>query len=151
MVHHCRYAGADEAPLTTAPLDPLIGAFSIVNALRPLEPSGGTGRVLLAFSPPDCSEYQEIITLRCVAAWQPSFCFTGGGGAFPPTGHTQRNPVQHNCQGPLQSLTSELRSTPLSLEVPSARTKRAWELNSMAAVACHSSLPPRRFSLIVPF
>lgn len=51
-----------------APLDPLIGAFSIVNALRPLEPGGGTGRVLLAFSPTDCSEYQEIITLRWVGS-----------------------------------------------------------------------------------
>jgi hypothetical protein len=57
-------AGGDVADLTSGPLDPLIGAFSLVNALRPLEPCGGQGRVLLAFNPPDCCEYQEILTLR---------------------------------------------------------------------------------------
>jgi hypothetical protein len=52
-------------------LDPVMGAFSVVNALRPLDAHGGQGRVLLAFSPPDCCEYQEILTLRwvmCTAA-----------------------------------------------------------------------------------
>lgn len=57
-------AGDDVADLRCAPLDPLIGAFSLVNALRPLDPSGGQRRVMLAFNPPDCCEYQEILTLR---------------------------------------------------------------------------------------
>lgn len=71
------------APLIAAPLDPLIGAFSLVNALRPLEPSGGQGRVLLAFSPPDCCEYQETLTLRCGECYSrcqgPDACLCGVG------------------------------------------------------------------------
>lgn len=54
------------AALVAEPLDPLIGAFGIVNALRPLQGGGGRGRVLLAFSPPACCEYQEILNLRWV-------------------------------------------------------------------------------------
>lgn len=58
--------GPDTASLIAAPLDPLVGAFGIVNALRPVQPLGGEARVLLAFSPPDCCEYQETLTLRWV-------------------------------------------------------------------------------------
>lgn len=54
------------------PLDPLIGAFGVVNALRPLQGGGGRGRVLLAFSPPDCCEYQEILNLRWVGQGETS-------------------------------------------------------------------------------
>lgn len=53
------------AALVAAPLDPLVGAFTLVNALRPLAPQGGQGRVLLAFCPSHCCEYQEMLALRC--------------------------------------------------------------------------------------
>jgi hypothetical protein len=41
------------------------GVFSIVNALRPVQPLGGTAKVLVAFNPQACCEYYEMLTLRC--------------------------------------------------------------------------------------
>jgi hypothetical protein len=54
----------------------------------------------------------------------------GGGGrrGLPQAGHTQRNQANPTAGGPRQSLTREIRPTPLSQELPSARTKIAWEL-----------------------
>jgi hypothetical protein len=63
---HVRTAGPDVASLRAQPLDPTAGAFSIVNALRPLPP-GGSARVLLAFTPQHCCEYQETLCLRCAS------------------------------------------------------------------------------------
>lgn len=58
-------AGPDPAPLSSSPLDPE-GIFAIVNALRPVEGLGGSGKVLLAFAPRACREYYEVLTIRCV-------------------------------------------------------------------------------------
>jgi hypothetical protein len=56
-------AGPDPAPLSSSPLDPE-GIFAIVNALRPVEGLGGSGKVLLAFAPRACREYYEVLTIR---------------------------------------------------------------------------------------
>ena len=65
------------------------------------------------------------------------FLVTRGGG-LPPAGHTQRNQANPTAGGPRQSLTSEIRLTPLFQEVPSARTKIAWELNPHTSLVCYS-------------
>jgi hypothetical protein len=53
----------------------------------------------------------------------------GGGGAHSHRLATHSNQASPTARGPRQSLTSKIRLTPLSQEVPSARTKIAWELN----------------------
>ena len=57
------------------------------------------------------------------------FCcgLPGGGGGLPQAGHTQCNQANLTARGPRQSLTREIRLTPLSQKVPSARAKIAWE------------------------
>ena len=56
---------------------------------------------------------------------QPAVFFCGlPGGGLPPAGHTQHIQANPTAGGPRQSLTSEIRLTPLSQEVPSARTKK---------------------------
>ena len=49
------------------------------------------------------------------------------GGGLPPVDHTQHSQANPTAGGPRQSLTSEIRPTPLSQQVPSARTKKAWD------------------------
>ena len=65
----------------------------------------------------------------------------GGEGGLPPAGHTQHSQANPTAGGPRQSLTSEIRLTPLSQEVPSARTKNVWELNPHAK-PCHTRQHP---------
>jgi hypothetical protein len=54
------------------------------------------------------------------------FVLVTRGGGLPQAGHTQRNQANPTARGPRQSLTREIRLTPLSQAVPSARTKIAW-------------------------
>jgi hypothetical protein len=56
-------AGLDPAPLSALPLDPA-GPFTVVNALRPVAPNGGTLKLLLAFDPRACGPAREVLTLR---------------------------------------------------------------------------------------
>ena len=58
-----------------------------------------------------------------------SFSFGLLGAGLPQAGYTQRNQANLTADCPRQSLTSEIRLTPLPQEVPSARTETAWELN----------------------
>jgi hypothetical protein len=66
------------------------------------------------------------------------FLVTRGGG-LPQAGHTQRNQANPTAGGPRQSLTRKIRLTPLFQEVPSARTKIAWELNPHTSLVCQRS------------
>jgi hypothetical protein len=59
-------------------------------------------------------------------------------GGLPLAGHTQHSQANPTAGGPRQSLTSEIRLTPLSQEVPSARTKTAWELNPHTSLVRYS-------------
>mgnify|MGYP001807734652 CR=1 FL=1 len=63
-----------------------------------------------------------------------AFFWVTRGGGLPPAGHTQRNQANPTAGGPRQSLTSEIHLTPLSHEVPSARTKTAWEPTHLLGV-----------------
>jgi hypothetical protein len=61
-----------------------------------------------------------------------------GGAGLPPAGHTQRNQVNPTAGGPRQSLTSEIRLTPLSQEVP-----RLW-------FSCVSKVPCGQRARLLP-
>eukprot|EP00775_Hariotina_reticulata_P005135 gene5135-5375_t len=62
VAHVVLLAGPDVLPLSCGAVDPS-GVFSIVNALRPVQPLGGTAKVLVAFNPQACCEYYEMLTL----------------------------------------------------------------------------------------
>ena len=80
---------------------------------------------------------------ECVGSYAlPLFFWATRGCGLPPAGHTQCNQANPTAGGPRQSLTSEIRLTPLFQEVPSARTKIAWELQCMLCLAqldCNSA------------
>jgi hypothetical protein len=61
------------------------------------------------------------------------FCVVTCGGGLPQAGHRQRNQANPPAGGPRQSLTREIHPTPLSQEVPSARTIIAWEQGASVA------------------
>lgn len=63
MFWFCLLSGTDAAPLTIDPLDPS-GTFNVVNALRPVEPHGGTLKLLLAFNPQKRTEFYEVLSIR---------------------------------------------------------------------------------------
>ena len=69
-----------------------------------------------------------------------AFCCGLPRGGLPPAGHTQLNRVNLTTRGPRQSVTSEIRTTPLSQEVPSARTKTAWGHSPTAAFTVYPSV-----------
>jgi hypothetical protein len=59
----------------------------------------------------------------CMCSTRFLFCFFGGvarGDGLPPAGHTQHSQAHPTAGGPRQSLTSKIRITALSQEVPSA-------------------------------
>ena len=60
------------------------------------------------------------------------------GGADSHLLATHSNQTSPTAGGPRQGLTSEIRPTPLSQEVPSARIKIAWELNPHTSLVCYS-------------
>jgi hypothetical protein len=66
--------------------------------------------------------------IECQGCSATIFLWVTRGGGLPPAGHTQRSQASLTAGGRRQSLTSEIRLTPLSQELPSARTEIAWEL-----------------------
>jgi hypothetical protein len=89
------------------------------------------------------SRAQARLTHPSLMMLAPRRLFFGGlpgwADGLPPAGHTQRNQANPTAGGPSQSLTSEIRLTPLSQEVPSARTKKTWELNPHTSLLCYSN------------
>jgi hypothetical protein len=84
-----------------------------------------------------CAVNSRVHQLLCAIAACRFFCGlpVGAGSHRLATHSNQANPT---AGGPRQSLTREIRLTPLSQEVPSARPKIAWELNPHTSLACRS-------------
>lgn len=55
--------GVDEAPMKALPLDPALATFSLISAVRPIEPSGNL-RVVVAFMPQSKGHFYEMLTFK---------------------------------------------------------------------------------------
>lgn len=85
--------------------------------------------VLVSLAPPSLvytSFAPVVVSTLKVGGRAVSFCGLPGADSDRLTTHTTQ-PSKTDCWGPGQSLTSEIRLTPLSQKMPTAWTKRAWE------------------------
>jgi hypothetical protein len=81
----------------------------------------------------ECTKRNMVLTQDL-----PTNFFGLPGGADSHRLATHSNQASPTAGGPRQNLTSEIRLTPLSQEVPSARTKIVWELKPHTSLVCYS-------------
>jgi hypothetical protein len=75
---------------------------------------------------PPCNHCRHRQTVQFFLGYQ--------GGGLPPAGHTQHSQANPAAGGPRQSITSEIRLTPLSQEVPSVLTKKSMGVETVQFV-----------------
>ena len=73
----------------------------------------------------------------------PGFLLGDQGGGPAPVGHTQRNQASPTAGGPAQSLTSEIRLTPLCQEEPNAQTKKSMVVEPTHLGGVLQRMPPQ--------